>query len=104
LNGFLPCGFVWAALAQLASPESVSVAALGAAAFGIATFPGLFALGLVAHAWSPRWRRVLVRITGGVLVLFGAITILRAFPGGRHWLHQTVIPGVWGTVKEWCGF
>jgi sulfite exporter TauE/SafE len=104
LNGFLPCGLVWVALLQLAGTESVATAAVGAAVFGAATFPGLFALGLVAHAWNPRWRRVLVRVTGALLILFGAITIVRAFPAGRHWLHQEIIPGVWGTVKEWCGF
>lgn len=104
LNGFLPCGLVVAALAQLASTGSVATAAIGAAAFGVATFPGLFVFGLAAHAWNPRWRRWLVRITGGLLVLFGVLTLVRAFPAGRHWLHREVLPGVWGSVREWCGF
>lgn len=103
LNGFLPCGLVLGALAQLASSNSVAVAAAGAAAFGLATFPGLFLVGLSSHAWSIRWRRLLVRITGLLLILFGVLTVVRAFPAGRHWLMNHVIPS-WGVLREWCGF
>lgn len=104
MNGFLPCGLVLAMLVQLATTHSVITAAVGAAAFGFATFPGLFALGLVAQAWRPSWRRVFVRLTGLLLVGFGLVTITRAFPAGRHWLHETIIPGTWHQVREWCGF
>jgi len=102
LNGFLPCGLLLAVLFQAASLGSILGAAAGAAVFGAATFPGLFLLSWMAGAWSVRGRRILVRVTGGLLAVFGAFTILRAFPGGRHWLHE-VLPGVWMTVREWCG-
>lgn len=102
LNGFLPCGLLLAVLFQAASQGSVVAAAAGAAVFGLATFPGLFLFGWIAGGWSVRWRRSLVRITGGLLVLFGVLTIVRAFPEGRHWLHG-IVPGVWMTVREWCG-
>ncbi len=103
LNGFLPCGLLLGVLMYLASLCSVSGAALGAAVFGLATFPGLYVFGLAAHAWTPKWRRALVRISGAMLVLFGAITLARAFPEGRHWLHHELLPGVVTTVKDWCG-
>ncbi|BET67447.1 sulfite exporter TauE/SafE family protein [Opitutales bacterium ASA1] len=103
LNGFLPCGLLLAVLMHLASLGSVSAAALGAAAFGLATFPGLFLFGLLAQGWSVRWRRVLVRVAGVLLIAFGAITIVRAFPEGRHWLHHEVLPGVTDTIRDWCG-
>jgi uncharacterized protein len=102
LNGFLPCGLLMAVLFQVASQGSVLGAAVGAGVFGAATFPGLFLFGLLARAWKPSWRRVLVRVTGLVLIMFGIFTILRAFPEGRHWLHHT-LPGVWMSVREWCG-
>ena len=102
LNGFLPCGLLMAVLFQAASQGSVSGAAAGAAVFGLATFPGLFVFGWLASAWSLRWRRILVRITGVMLILFGVITIVRAFPEGRHWLHG-FLPGVWMSVRDWCG-
>ncbi|MBE2215929.1 MAG: sulfite exporter TauE/SafE family protein [Opitutaceae bacterium] len=102
LNGFLPCGLLLAVLFQAASQGAVLAAALGAAVFGAATFPGLFLFGWLASAWSMRWRRILVRVTGVLLVVFGVFTILRAFPEGRHWLHG-VLPGVWMQVREWCG-
>ncbi|MGH8020484.1 MAG: sulfite exporter TauE/SafE family protein [Opitutaceae bacterium] len=103
LNGFLPCGLLLGVLMYLASLHSVSTAALGAAAFGLATFPGLYLFGLAAHAWSPKWRRALVRISGMLLVLFGAITLVRAFPEGRHWLHEELLPDAVTTVRNWCG-
>lgn len=102
LNGFLPCGLLLAVLFQAASQGSIPGAALGAAVFGAATFPGLFLFGWMASAWSVRWRRILVRVTGALLMLFGVFTIVRAFPEGRHWLHG-VLPGVWMQVREWCG-
>ncbi len=105
LNGFLPCGLVLGALSRLAATGDVATAAVGAAAFGAATFPGLFALGLASHAWNPHWRRLLVRVTGGLLVLFGGLTIVRAFPEGRAWLMHHVLPHVsWGAIRDWCGF
>jgi sulfite exporter TauE/SafE len=103
LNGFLPCGLVLGALTRLAATGSTTTAATGAAVFGFATFPGLFALGLLAHAWNPRWRRLFVRVTGGILVFFGLLTIVRAFPAGRHWLMEHVVPQVeWGAIRDWC--
>lgn len=102
LNGFLPCGLLVTVLLQAASQGSVLAAATGAAVFGLATFPGLFLFGWLAGGWSMRWRRILVRITGGLLIVFGVFSILRAFPEGRHWLHG-VLPGVWMQVREWCG-
>ncbi len=104
LNGFVPCGLVVAVLLHLASFGSVVDAALGAAVFGAATFPGLFAFALVAQGWGVRRRRILVRVMGGLLVVFGAITIVRAFPDGRHWLHEELLPGTSRTIREWCGF
>jgi len=102
LNGFLPCGLLLAVLFQAASLGSIGAAALGAAVFGLATLPGLFLFGWLAGVWSLRGRRILVRVTGALLILFGVITIVRAFPAGRHVLHD-LLPGVWIQVREWCG-
>jgi sulfite exporter TauE/SafE len=102
LNGFLPCGLLMTVLFQVASQGSVLGAAVGAAVFGAATFPGLFLFGLAAHAWKPGWRRWFVRVAGVLLVVFGAFTVVRAFPEGRHWLHNT-LPEVWMDVRVWCG-
>lgn len=103
LNGFLPCGLLLAVLFHLASLHSVAAAAIGAAVFGAATLPGLFLFGLAAHAWNPSWRRGLLRAAGVMLIVFAAVTVLRAFPEGRHWLHG-VLPDTWQAVREWCGF
>lgn len=104
LNGFIPCGLLLAVLFYLASFQSVLGAAAGAAIFGAATIPGLFLFGFAAHGWSPHWRRQLVRISGALLMFFGLITLVRAFPEGRHWLHEQLIPSAIGTLRDWCGF
>lgn len=104
LNGFLPCGVLLGVLLHLAATETAFGAAVGAFVFGAATFPGLFLLGLAAHAWKPHRRRLLVRITGVLLILFGILTVLRASPEFRHWLHGNLIPAAWNTLREWCGF
>jgi hypothetical protein len=90
LNGFIPCMLVVVMITMVMTWGGVGAAAGGAAIFGLATFPGLLAFGAVAHAWSPRWRRGLVRVAGVAMVLFGALTILRGFPEGRAWWRSVI--------------
>jgi sulfite exporter TauE/SafE len=103
LNGFLPCGLLLSVLFYLASSQTVLGAASGAALFGAATFPGLFLFGLAANRWKPASRRKLVKLTGAFLVFFGIITLVRAFPEGRHWLHEIFMPSLISTIRDWCG-
>jgi hypothetical protein len=88
LNGFIPCGLVVAMLLQVAGWHSVGAAAAGAAVFGLATFPGLFAFGLAGQLWDRRWRRVFVRVAGVLMIAFGVLAIVRAFPEGRAWIRK----------------
>ena len=84
LNGLLPCGLSWAAV-LLAAQQAPHHAALGAFVFGLATGPGLIAVGLgVRLAGWRSWRLAPVAL-GVVLIVFGVMTVLRGNPGaGLH--------------------
>lgn len=50
--GFLPCGFLYAALAVAAVGGGAGFGALAMLAFGAGTVPGLLAVGLAGRAWQ----------------------------------------------------
>ncbi len=91
VNGLLPCGLSFAALAQLASRGSVAAVAGGAYVFGLATLPGLLAVSWLGRGWSVTRRRWLVRAGGVALVLFGLVTLVRGRPAVHHWFHRHLV-------------
>jgi hypothetical protein len=91
VNGFLPCGLSLAVLFHLASFGSVTALVTGVYVFGLATVPGLFAVSLLGRGWSVSRRRWLVRASGVVLILFGALTMVRGVPGVHRWFHEHLI-------------
>jgi len=91
VNGLLPCGLSFAALAQLASRGSVAAVAGGAYVFGLATLPGLLAVSWLGRGWSVTRRRWLVRAGGVALILFGLITLVRGRPEVHHWFHRHLV-------------
>ncbi len=56
--GFLPCGFLYAALAVAAGSGGALGGATAMAAFVLGTVPGLLVVGLTGHVAAGRWRRV----------------------------------------------
>ncbi len=84
LNGLLPCGLSWAAV-LLAAQQPPPHAALGAFAFGLATAPGLIAVGFGTRLAGLRSWRLAPVVLGLVLIVFGVLTVLRGNPGaGLH--------------------
>lgn len=69
--GFLPCGFVYAALAVAASSISPLTGATAMVAFGLGTVPALIVVGLAGHAAGSRYHR-------GVAILAPAVMLLNA--------------------------
>lgn len=55
--GFLPCGFLYAALAGAAAAGNPFIGALAMLAFGLGTAPALVVVGIAGHAAGQRWRR-----------------------------------------------
>ena len=87
LNGFLPCGLVYAALAMAVASGSALGGALAMAAFGLATVPALFAVAVSGYLLRPAHRARLSRLAGAVAVVAGAVTVLRGTPWMGHVMH-----------------
>lgn len=77
LNGWLPCGLVYAALAMSLSTGSLSGAALFMTMFGLGTMPSLWMAAQMSAVLPPAWRVRLSAVSGWLVVLFGIYTILR---------------------------
>jgi len=79
VNGLLPCGLTWSALALAAGGGPVR-GALGLFLFGLATAPALVAVGLSGRALGAAHRRRWLRLAAPLALAFGVLTILRAAP------------------------
>ncbi len=78
LNGFLPCGFVYAALATASTAGSIYTSMTFMAAFGLGTLPAMYVISVARRLASAEWRMRLQRwipvgvaIVGGLLILRG---------------------------------
>ena len=72
--GFLPCGFLYAALAAAATTQSAVAGAVAMAAFGLGTVPSLLLVGIGGAAAAMRWRAVARRLMAP-LFLFNAAAL-----------------------------
>jgi sulfite exporter TauE/SafE len=86
LLGFLPCGLIYAMLAKAASSGSAAWGALVMLSFGFGTVPALLLVALFSDLFSITLREKLVRVSGVLLVVLGAITLYRGF----YWLSHPV--------------
>lgn len=82
LNGLLPCGFVYAALATASTAGSVRASALFMAAFGLGTLPAMFAVSTMGRFLSVAWRTRLQKLIPYGVVLVGLLLILRGLSLG----------------------
>ena len=60
--GFLPCGFLYGALAAASASGEPLIGAAAMAAFALGTAPSLFAVALLGEAAGRRWRSVARRL------------------------------------------
>jgi sulfite exporter TauE/SafE len=77
LNGLLPCGLVYIALAGALTSGFPAEGALYMAAFGLGTLPMLFALNVAKTMFPSRFRIRLGRIIPWLVLFFGLLFILR---------------------------
>jgi uncharacterized protein len=73
--GFLPCGFLYAALAAAAASARPAVGAAAMLAFGLGTAPALMLVGIAGHAAGRRWHRC-VAAAAPALLAFNAVILL----------------------------
>jgi sulfite exporter TauE/SafE len=92
LNGLLPCGLVYAALAYSLTFRSSFDGALFMALFGLGTVPALAVVGLGAGMITVNARRAITRTLGWLIVLLGILTLTRlpAFMDATHGGHGAV--------------
>jgi sulfite exporter TauE/SafE len=73
--GFLPCGFLYAALAAAAASGRPGLGAAAMAAFGLGTVPSLMVVGIAGQAAGRRWSRG-VAVAAPVLMAVNAMLLL----------------------------
>jgi uncharacterized protein len=79
--GFLPCGFLYAALAITAASGSPLLGALGMLAFGLGIAPTLIAVGIAGMAAGRRWQRGVATAAPVVMLLNAALLTALALRG-----------------------
>lgn len=91
LNGFLPCPLVYAFLAIAATAADPLSAMTIMGVFGLGTFPAMLTMGWFGSRLQLTRRQHLMKVAGWLILIFGVVTIARAFlsPGGQH-LHSVV--------------
>lgn len=89
LNGFLPCGLVYAALALSLNVEFIEDAALIMLAFGLGTLPAMTATPALIRRLTPQRRGALLKGAAVILILLAIFTVFR---GSLHGAHQHAAP------------
>jgi sulfite exporter TauE/SafE len=91
LNGLLPCGMVYMALAGAIAVGSTWGSAAYMAVFGLGTLPTLFAIYLAADLISMGHRRLMVRVWPYAIALVGALFILRGLELGIPYISPAAL-------------
>ena len=86
LNGFLPCGFVYVALAGAVSTGGVLNGAIFMALFGLGTFPIMLGTSMAGKYLTQRIKRRINKLIPALAVLLGVIFILRGLGLGIPYL------------------
>ncbi len=73
--GFLPCGFLYAALTIAAAGQSAAGGALGMLAFGLGTVPTLVAVGIAGQVAGRRWQRQIARWAPALMVVNAVLLV-----------------------------
>lgn len=93
LNGFLPCGLVYAALAGAAATGNAGNGALFMATFGFGTLPVMLIMSLLGKLISQPFRHALNRLIPAVVVVIALILILRGLSLGIPYLSPVLQNG-----------
>lgn len=90
LNGLLPCGLVYLALASAFASGKLLDSTLFMFFFGMGTLPAMWSMSFLAHWFTPARRNLLRRIVPWVYALSGVLLILRGL--GDHNPLQDFLP------------
>lgn len=94
LNGLLPCGLVYVALAGAVAVGGLAEAVIYMALFGLGTTPAMLAIGLSGKMFPPAWRFKLRRAMPAGVFLVAGLLILRGMGLGIPYLSPALAGGV----------
>jgi sulfite exporter TauE/SafE len=86
LNGLLPCGLVYIALAGALISTTPANGALYMIFFGLGTIPALLALSLAGNVISMKFRRTMQQMMPFLIILIGILFVLRGMNLGIPYL------------------
>jgi sulfite exporter TauE/SafE len=86
LNGLLPCGLVYIALAGAMASGSVISGALFMFIFGLGTLPMLFFIAILGNTVSLQLRKKMTRMIPAIVLIIGTLFILRGLGLGIPYL------------------
>ena len=84
INGFLPCGLVYAALALAATSGSAIQGGFILTVFGLSTIPALLVTALAGTVLKPVWRHRVNILSGTLIIAMGLLTVYRGLPIAHH--------------------
>jgi sulfite exporter TauE/SafE len=102
LNGFLPCGLVYIALAGALVMSHVYEGALYMLLFGLGTIPMMLAISLAGQMISLKLRKRLSRVVPYFIVLLGVLFILRGLNLGIPYVSPKLEQRGEDKVMECC--
>jgi sulfite exporter TauE/SafE len=79
--GFLPCGFLYAALASAAASADPLTGASAMVSFGLGTVPVLAVIGVGGHAAGRRWNRGIATVAPAVMAVNAVLLLALAWRG-----------------------
>jgi sulfite exporter TauE/SafE len=102
LNGILPCGFVYIALAGAVSVPTVAGSMLYMALFGLGTFPLMFILSLSGKLLKPNLRQLFKKAVPYAATFMALLFILRGLNLGIPYVSPQVIKTAEKTEMACC--
>jgi uncharacterized protein len=102
LNGFLPCGFVYVALAAAAVTGTALSGALGMALFGLGTVPALFTFSLAGKFLTAEMRSGIKKYVPALAVILGILFILRGLNLGIPFISPKVAGNIHAVTTTNC--
>lgn len=102
LNGLLPCGLVYFALATAALSDYIWQGFFIMAAFGAGTLPWLTAVLIAGSLGSHQWKQKIVRLSPYMAGAVAILLIMRGFDIHLLHFHQPPLPSTFSSGIELC--
>ena len=99
INGLLPCGLVYVALAASIGGGSVQSGALYMLVFGLGTFPVMLAVSIAGNFIGPGIRQKIYRLVPVFIVTLGLLFILRGMNLGIPYISPQLEESEGGTTQ-----